>query len=328
MKLKLVSLLLFSFITMQLQAQSVPKPLYDDPVFHGAADPVIIQHHRTKIWWMFYTNRRATLKDSSGVAWVHGTPIGIATSKDGKKWKYKGTASIDHLPDVDGTYWAPEVIYAAGVYHMYLTYVPGIFKDWNHPRVIWHLTSTDLSHWKYQSQIPLVNEKVIDACVYPLPGGVWRMWYNNEKDGKSIWFADSKDLYHWEDRGKAVASRGEGPKVFRWMDRYFMMVDAWKGIEIYQSKDLLRWEKQSSRILEQPGKGLDDQVMGGHCDVVVHNGKAYVYYFTHPGRTKLNPAPKNSFEDKRSVIQVAELKYENGIITCDRDAVLDLNLKK
>ena len=79
--------------------------------------------------------------------------------------------------------------------------------------------------------------------------------------------------------------------------------------------------------MEQPGKGKDDAAIGGHCDVVVNDGKAYVFYFTHPGRSVANPAPKNSFEAKRSVIQVAELKYENGELTCDRDEQVKINLK-
>jgi hypothetical protein len=36
----------------------------------------------------------------------------------------------------DYTHWAPEVIEYKGLYHMYLSYVPGIFNDWNHPRWI------------------------------------------------------------------------------------------------------------------------------------------------------------------------------------------------
>ena len=90
---------------------------------------------------------------------------------------------------------------------MYLTYVPGIFTDWNHPRVIVHLTSKDLIDWKYESVLKLANEKVIDACVYQMPDGNWRMWYNNEKDGKSIYYADSPDLYTWTDKGKAVGDK-------------------------------------------------------------------------------------------------------------------------
>ncbi len=104
-----------------------------------------------------------------------------------------------------------------------------------------------------------------------------------------------------------------------------MILEAWKGLSMYSSDDLLNWEKQPDNILEKPGKGTDDHVMGGHCDVVVNDGKAYVFYFVHPGRRKDNPAPRNSFEDKRTVIQLAELHYLNGIITCDRDEPVHIN---
>jgi hypothetical protein len=105
-----------------------------------------------------------------------------------------------------------------------------------------------------------------------------------------------------------------------------MIVDVWKGMEIYSSDDLLNWKKQPARILEEPGTGKDDQFIGGHCDVVVNDNRAYVYYFTHPGRRKDNPAAKNSFEDKRSVIQVAELQM-TGVITCDRNLPVYIKLK-
>ncbi|MGE9314084.1 family 43 glycosylhydrolase [Niabella sp. CJ426] len=308
------------------QNKAAPKPVYDDPVHHGAADPVIVYNKKEQRWWMFYTNRRASLNDTT-VQWVHGTRIGIAESKDGSKWRYLDTANINYRPDQGYTHWAPDVIEHNGTWHMYLTYVPGTFNGWAHPRVIVHLTSADLRNWNYQSVLKLVNDKVIDASVYKINDSLWRMWYNNEKDGKSIYYADSKDLYKWEDRGKAIAARGEGPKVFYWKSRYFMIIDAWKGMEIFSSPDLLKWKKRSSRILEQPGRGKDDQAIGGHCDVVVNGDKAYVYYFTHPGRGKDQPVAKGSFEDKRSVIQVAELQYRNGEITCDRDQPVSVRLQ-
>lgn len=322
----LCMLSVFVFQNVQAQKNIAPKPLFDDPVYHGAADPAIIYNKQKKKWWMFYTNRRASINDST-VQWVHGTRIGIAESKDGCTWTYKDTANINYRPDSGYTFWAPDVTEDKGIYHMYLTYVPGTFKDWNHPRVIVHLTSKDLISWNYQSTLKLVNEKVIDASVYKINDTLWRMWYNNERDGKSIWYAESNDLFHWIDKGKAIATRGEGPKVFYWQQKYFMIVDAWKGMEIFSSDDLLTWKKQPNRILENPGKGTDDHAIGGHCDVVVNNGKAYVYYFTHPGRRKDTPAARGSFDDKRSVIQIAELKYENGEITCNRDEPAQVNLK-
>jgi len=319
--------LLLLYAGDQFAQQEVPKPLFDDPVCHGAADPVIIWNKQKKSWWMFYTNRRATLNDSTGVKWVHGTRIGIAESVDGRIWKYKDTANINYRPDDGYTFWAPDITEHNGVYHMYLTYVPGVFDNWNHPRNIVHLTSKDLLNWKYESTLKLVNDKVIDASVFQMPDGTWRLWYNNERDGKSIWYADSKDLYKWEDKGKAIAARGEGPKTFKWQGKYFMIVDVWKGMEIYSSADLLTWKKQANRILEEPGKGTDDQAIGGHCDVVVNNDKAYVFYFTHPGRRKDKPAARNSFGDKRSVIQLAELKYNNEGITCNRDEPVIIHLE-
>lgn len=39
------------------------------------------------------------------------------------------------------------------------------------------------------------------------------------------------------------------------------------------------------------------------------------------------PAAKGSFDDKRSVIQLAELKYVNGEIICDRDEKLSIKLQ-
>ena len=154
---------LFTCITADAQQKNAdPKPLYIDPIYDGAADPVITWNKNEKKWFMFYTNRRANIPDSAGVKWVHGTRIGIAESKDGTTWKYRDTANINYHPDVEYTHWAPEVIENNGLYHMYLTYVPGIFNDWNHPRNIIHLTSKDLLNCEYQSTLKLANDKVID----------------------------------------------------------------------------------------------------------------------------------------------------------------------
>ncbi len=325
-KLSTLYVILFCTINLFAQNKTVSKPVYDDPIYHGAADPVVIYNKQKKCWYMLYTNRRASVLDTT-VQWVHGTRIGIAQSNDGAKWKYVDTANINYRLDNGYTHWAPDVIENNGTYHMYLTYVPGTFKDWKHPRNIIHLTSNDLINWKYQSVVPLISDKVIDASVYKINDTLFRMWYNNEKDGKSIWYADSKDLYIWQDKGKAIAARGEGPKVFYFQNKYFMIIDVWKGMEVYTTTDLINWKKQANRILENPGKGKDDQAFGGHCDVVVNNNKAYIYYFTHPGHNKANPAPKGSYNDKRSVIQVAELKYENNEIVCNRDELIHIKLK-
>jgi hypothetical protein len=303
------------------------KPVFSDPVYDGAADPVIIWNKKEKKWFMFYTNRRATDMNLDGVKWVHGTRIGIAESTDGgASWKYRDTANINYRPTADYTHWAPEVFEHKGLYHMYLTYVPGVFSNWGHPAEIVHLTSKDLLNWDYESTLKLASDTVIDATVYQLPNGTWRLWYDNEKAGKAIFYADSKDLENWELKGRANEDRGEGAKVFRWKGKYWMLVDHWKGMSLYSSDDATNWTKQPERILEFPGKGKDDQSIGGHADVVVSGDRAFVYYFTHPGR--ITKKHEDNVETRRSVIQVAELEYKNGTISADRDKPVYIQLKK
>jgi beta-xylosidase len=309
------------------QVAPAAKPLYRDPGYDGAADPVVIWHEQEEKWFMFYTNRRANLEGSEGVEWVHGTRIGIAESADeGRSWTYRDTCHIAYGAPTY-SHWAPKVIAHEGTYHMYLTVVPGTFADWRHPRQIVHLTSQNLIDWDFQSQLALASDKCIDACVFPLPDGGWRMYYNNEKDGKSIYYADSPDLYAWHDQGTRVVGDqpGEAPKVFAWQGRYWMCVDVWRGIGVYASDDLLHWERQADNLLSEPGVGEDDRVKGGHCDVVVNDDRAYLFYFTHPGRTPENEG-RDSYLTRRSSIQVVELRHEDGQLTCDRNQPVYLHL--
>jgi beta-xylosidase len=219
------------------------------------------------------------------------------------------------------THWAPELIEHAGVYHMFLTFVPGIFSDWQHPRDILHLTSTNLLQWHYESTLKLASDRVIDPCVLQLSDGTWRMWYNNERDHKSIYYADSPDLNTWTDRGKAHGTSergGEGPKAFRWKEHYWMAVDIWDGLRIYRSDDAIHWRHQEEDLLKNPGHGTDDGVKGGHPDVVVSGDRAFLFYFTHPGRVGPN-ARGGGYEQRRSSIQVVELESRPDSLTCDRD---------
>jgi hypothetical protein len=45
---------------------------------------------------MFYTNRRAR-HGGTGLGWIHGSPIGVATSPYGIAWTYRGT--VEGLDD-------------------------------------------------------------------------------------------------------------------------------------------------------------------------------------------------------------------------------------
>ncbi|KAF0094870.1 MAG: alpha-N-arabinofuranosidase [Puniceicoccaceae bacterium 5H] len=315
----------------EAEGKVADKPLFRDPIYDGAADPLIIWNPERARWWMFYTNRRAKAEGLTGVTWVHGTRLGIAESCDGgATWSYVGTADID-LPEElggdDATHWAPEVFTDEdGLHHMLLTVVPGVFEDWHHPRDIVHLTSTDLRHWSHAEALQLASDRVIDACILRMDDGRWRMWYNNERDAKSIYYADSWDLHHWSDHGKTVGDRsGEGPTVFRWHGYYWMITDVWRGLGVYRSSDSENWERMpGDNLLQQPGTGEDDRVKGQHPDVVVEGDRAYIFYFTHAGQE--DPDIPDGYQKRRSSIQVSELKFEDGWLTTDRDAPTHIRL--
>jgi len=143
---------------------------------------------------MFYTNRRADLSssDPKDVAWIHGTQIGIAESKDsGTTWTYAGTAKIPYgKPNY--TFWAPDLVWDRGLYHMFVTVVPGIFHDWNAPRQIIHLTSKNLAVWKFESKLTLSSNRTIDPYILKLTDGSWRLWYKDEEDHSYIHYVNSQ----------------------------------------------------------------------------------------------------------------------------------------
>jgi hypothetical protein len=313
------------------------KPLYIDPVYNGSTDPMVCYNYNTNRWYMYYTSRRSNVQGLNGIESVHGSPIGIAASSDGgATWKYIGDCNIDYHPDEDPTYWAPEIIEYKGTYHMYLTYVPGIFDNWEYPRDIVHLTSSDGINWKTQSVLKLAVQKVIDACIIQLPDRTWRLWYNNEADNKAIYYADSPDLYNWTDMGKVdINTVGEGPNVIFWHGKYYMIVDEWKGLSVFSSDDALNWIKQEEYLVAGiPVKEEESAVStqgqrrvrmvegsrGNHADIEIFNDHAYMFYFSSI------PAAMNM---RGSAVYVQELIYnEDGTISCDPTAPCYINLGK
>jgi beta-xylosidase len=276
---------------------------------------------------MFYTNRRADLAttDTKDVSWVHQTRIGIAVSRDeGAHWTYKGIARIPYGGE-DYTQWAPDIVYDSGTYHMFLTIVPGTFKNWDAAREIVHLTSPDLESWKFIGKLELSSDRVIDPSLYRLADGTWRLWYKDERDHSHIHYAESKDLNQWVAKGPVITERGsEGPKIFRWHGQYWMIVDMWKGLAVYRSDDTLHWTAQAERLLDVPGHTATDRSLGHHCDVVVNGDRAFLFYFTHQeGLDEVATLPHSA---QRTVLQVAELGFADGKLTADRDAAAHVAL--
>lgn len=305
-------------------------PLFRDPIYDGAADPTLVWNRRERSWWVLYTQRRANV-DTQELAWVHGCDIGIASSSDGgNTWLYRGVPRGLEFEWGRNTFWAPAAIWQGGKYHIYLAYIRGVPHNWTGERRIVHYTSKDLFVWTFESALDLTSKRVIDPCVYPLSDGTWRMWFKDEAHGSHIYWAESRDLYHWKPGAAALTDRPqEAPIVFRWRNYYWMLTDTGRGLGVYQSADAQVWVRQQN-ILTTPGTRPDDESVGHHADVVVDEDNAYIFYFTHPGRgqhIKRVAYQVMPYSAKRSSLQVAKLGLKDGNLQCNRDQAFQLKLK-
>ena len=139
---------------------AAPAPLFRDPIFDGPTDPTIIYNRQEKNWWIVYTSRRANVP-CHGVTWIHGTDLGAASSNDGgQTWLYRGTLNLEAVEPGRNTFWAPEILWAEGCYHMYVSYITGVPTSWNFGRKILHYTSDNLWDWKFRGEATLGSERV------------------------------------------------------------------------------------------------------------------------------------------------------------------------
>ena len=329
--MKILFFILFLLYTMSLWGQhQAPAPLFRDPITDGAADPVLIWNRTEKNWWMLYTQRRAN-SETADVAYCYGNQIGIASSDDhGQSWVYRGTLDLDIEPG-HNTFWAPDVVYHNGKYHMFVSYIQGVRNHWSGNACIAHYTSKNLWDWKYAGK-PQINSNISDPTLYRTPDGTWKMWYKDQNRGSVTMMAESKNLKKWitHDQPAIGGNAHEGPKVFRFGNYYWMITDEWQGLRVYRSTDLNTWEKQGL-LLDKPGKRFQDTPQGAHADVVVAGDKAYIFYFTHPGRkshteTRNDESGNLPYQYRRSCIQVAPLTIQDGLLICDRNSDFDFYL--
>lgn len=304
-------------------------PIFRDPVEDGAADPVVIRKEGTDEWWMFYTNRRATA-GGEGFSWIHGSPIGVAVSHDdGASWAYKGTVKGLDAPGDAGlnTHWAPEVVFAEGQYHMFLSYISGVPTHWKVPRTITHFVSDDLETWRRVGPLALSGANCIDACVFRSPDGLWRLWYKDEGQGSSTWSAVSADLFDWRVEGQVLpgspdAAPHEGPNVFEMGGFYWLIVDEWRGQAVYRSDDTRNWVRQGI-VGGEPGSDPMDRRYVRHADVVVVGDRAVMYYFTHPQwdeRSQTEGPPDAAA--RRTAVHQGLLRVEDGVLLFERDGTV------
>jgi hypothetical protein len=312
-------------------AAAVPAPLYRDPIYDGAADPVVVWNAPRRVWSMFYTQRRARL-NLPGVEWGHGTEVGVAESSDeGMTWVYKGRLALEH-PSQEGSFWAPDCIRDdAGNYHLFVSFVPGpasTHRDFGGERHILHYSSKDLEKWKLEQRVPTSSDYCIDPTLCRRPDGSWWMWFKDEKHDSDTRVVESRDLSQWKAVPAPGVSKlyGEGPKVFKYQDHYWMLKDPNTGLDVYRSEDLENWTYQG-KILDKPGRRNDDASVGKHADVVVCGDRAYIIYLVEPGMRDVPPREDiQPLPGRRSAIQTAQLEVKDGKLTCDRDKLFRIRL--
>ena len=311
--------------TDQSEMNIASAPLYNDPIYNGAADPILIWNREEKSWWMLYTARRANMP-TPDVSGYFGTRIGVASSDDhGQTWPFRGYLDLEFEKGWN-TFWAPDVVYHNGVYRMFVVYIKGARSHWGGEAKILYYTSENLWDWTYENVLTLSSDKVIDASLFKTKEGVWKMWYKDNSDSGNIMMSQSTDFVNWTTAKKPTILGGaqEGPKIFEYRGYYWMLADEWHGMRVYRSKDLDNWEKQGL-ILNTPSKRKADSPSGAHGDVLVFDDRAYIFYFTHPGRkAHVETLSDNSFYDNhRTSIQVAPLTYESGTLKSDREKPFD-----
>ena len=333
----------------RIAVENAPAPLFDDPVWHGASDPAVVWmpgKGEKGEYWMYYTQRRATLPNPNGVDWVHGSAIGIATSPDGLHWKYNGVIQ-GSLKDGDAekslsdpvkdnvTWWAPTIFWEKGngitvggpagqpgdKLHMLVTYVHGIFPRWTGDRTIEHLTSDDGVHWTYVSSLPLASRRVIDPTVYKIDG-TWYVWYKNEAAGSRTFWAKSSDLNTWQDLGDAKIGQGhEAPFVWHWKGAFWDLQDNGRALDAWRSDNGLdNWVTNTLLLTPTPnGQRPLDRGTGHHPWIVLQDPASgpvpaddkqlVLVYFAHEGN--------------KTCMQMGEITLgEDGKLVCDRNKYL------
>lgn len=300
----------------------IPAPLYRDPIYDGAADPMVIRKVSDGKYYMFYTQRRAN-QQVTGVSFAYGTQIGVAESPDGCHWHYRGALDLD-FEFGHNSFWAPEIVYdeISETYHMYVTYIQGVYSDWGGEASIEHYVSKELFCWERVGSLSFGSSRIIDPALYKLPNGTWRMWYKDERQGSATCYADSPDLYHWEYRGIAANDCSqEGPNVFALGGKYWLIADYWHAQAVYCSDDLEHFTRQGD-ILGDSGERPLDNGHGAHADVFTVGERAFIFYFTHPYS---GSGMEWTAREAISVVQMAELKVVDGKLVCDRNAEFETN---
>ena len=176
--------------------------------------------------------------------------------------------------------------------------------------------------------MPVSSDYCIDPTLCRRPDGEWWMWFKDQQHDSETRVVGSRDLRHWRAVPAPGVSKlyGEGPKVFKYRDHYWMIKDPNRGLDVYRSENLQDWTYQG-KIPDKPGWRNDDASVGKHCDVVVCGDRAYIIYLVEPGMRDVPPREGvQPLVGRRSALQAAEIEVKDGKLVCDRNKLFRIRL--
>lgn len=345
-KLLLIGVLVFAGVACN--KNSVPAPLFVDPNYHGSCDPEIIKNTTDGYYYIYYTARRSLLQNN-----FVRTPIGVIRSKNLTDWEFMGYCQFDGIggqKDADATFWAPAIVSHKGMLHMFVTWKPDTCTTagpWGGPSYIVHYAASEtdpLNGWQKMSALHGDSLNALDATAY-IKNDSCYLWFKGKETGakkNELFQMVSTDFNHWEQKGfsqsdvfnaSATGSNfEEAPYLFYWKNRYWLITDPHNGLFAYSSDDAENWKFQGTIMLEGSSRPMDGS-MARHCSVVVIGDRAFIVYHVEPWRRydleKLKgpervPIFKQPVENRRSVLQMAELEFENDKLICNREKAIEI----
>jgi hypothetical protein len=342
MKHKITAAVISFFLVLFVAAQktdTVTAPLFIDPNYHGSCDPEIVFNPGDNYYYIYYTSRRSLIENL-----FVATPIGVVKSKDLVNWEFAGYCKFDGIggeKNSPATYWAPAIIAKDNMLHMFVTYKPDTttyYGAWGGPGKIVHYQTSvtePVKGWKKVADLhdsTVVNS--LDATIFKKED-VYHIWFKGKEQGdakNSLFHYVSPDLKNWTSikdkksdvfNGKATGQPfEEAPYVFFWKNKYWLLTDPHKGFMVYESDDAAEWKFQSF-ILNDTGSRKYDNSLARHCSVLIKDDRAFIVYHVEPWRdyNGIN-ITKQPIENKRAVLQMAELKLKDGKIICIRNELI------
>ena len=130
-------------------------------------------------------------------------------------------------------------------------------------------------------------------------------------------------MINWTYQGEqnTINNHGDGPIIFVWKGYYWLILNAEnggnRGLTVWRSHDGSdNWTNEGT-ILATGGSRPHDKGAVRTGDVVVSGDEAYLFYYVMDDRY-----PRG----KQSLVQVARLVFNEGALTCDRNAPFELKL--